>query len=254
MALETQLKEALVKQRADELYQKFSFEPQYKIMIGEFVEELGNSMIESIATSMGDLKPDEKDEMLEEYRAKVLPQLRTQFDNPEQLRQIFTEQARNQYMISDELRAKMAPQFKEMKEDEDFDIDDEAMTNFERTYEKIFKYAEENDKILNKLSEIAKAEGLEKAIQKETIYEIIRERFPTPESFREYSLRTQENIKSLFQEMPGTLMADGEVGKFMGGMIGAIGSAMEKMMKVGEKLTADYLDRTIQEIYNPQTE
>lgn len=253
MALETQLREALVEQRADELYQQFSSEPQYKAMVTEFVDELGNSMIESIATSIGDVEPEEKKEMLTKYRADVLPQLRAQFDNPEQLRQIVTEQARSQYMTSDELRAKMAPQFKEIKEDEDFDIDNEAMTNVEKSYKKVFEYTKENDRILNRLSEIAKAEGLEKAIQKETRYEIIRERFPTPELFREYSLRAQENIKSLFQEMSSALMADGEAGKFIGGMFGAIGSAMEKMRKMGEKLTPDYLDKTIQEIYSLQT-
>ena len=252
--LETQLREALVAQRADELYQQFSSEPQYKVMVGEFVEELGNSMIESIATSIGDVEPDEKEEILVEYRAEVLPQLREQLDNPEQLRQIVTEQAINQYITSGELRAKMAPQFKEMKEDEDFDIDDESMANFERAYEKVFEYAQENDRILNRLSEVAEAEGLEKAIQKETRYGIIRERFPTPESFRDYSVKAQKNIKSLFQEMSSVLMADGEAGKFIGGMLGATGSAIEKMMEMGEKLIADYFDKTIQEIYNPQTE
>jgi len=201
MSLETQLRETLVEQRADELYQQFSSEPQYKAMVGEFVEELSSSMIESIATSLGDVEPDEKEEMLSKYRAEVLPQLRAQFDNPEQLRQIVTEQARNQYMTSDELRAKMGTQFSEMRKSDDFDIDESAMTNFKRAYEKVFEYAQENDRILNRLSEVAEAEGLEKATQKATRYAIIRERFPTAESFRDYSLRAQENVKSLFQEI-----------------------------------------------------
>jgi len=187
MTLETQLREALVQQRADELYQQFSSEPQYKTMVTEFVEELGNSMIESIATSMGDIEPDEKDEMLADYRAEVLLQLRAQFDNPEQLRQMVTEQARNQYMTSDELRAKLGPQIKSLREDEDMGIDDESMSNFERAYETVYGYAADNDRMLGRLSEIAEAKGLEKAISKETRYELIRERFPTPESFREYS-------------------------------------------------------------------
>ena len=255
MALETQLRESLVEQRAEELYQQFSSEPKYKAMVGEFVEELDSFMIGSIATSMGDdIGPDEKEEMLAEYRSEVLPQLSAQFDNPKQLRQMVTEQARNQYMTSGELRAKMSPQIKKMKEDEDFDIGDDAMTNFERAYEKVFEYAEENDRMINRLTEIAEAEGLEKATQKETRYEIIRERFPTPESFRDYSARFQENIKNLCQEMSRALMADGEAGQFIGGMLGVMGNAMEKMMRVGEKLTADYLDKTIQEIYSPQTE
>lgn len=249
MSLETQLREALVEQRADELYQQFSSEPQYKAMVGEFVEDLGNSMIESIATSLGDIEPEEKEEMLSGYRAEILPQIRAQFDNPEQLRQIVTEQARNQYMTSDELRAKMGTQLREIRESEDLDIDESAMTNFEKAYEKVFDYAQENDRILNRLSEVAEAEGLEKATQKETRYAIIRERFPTAESFRDYSARAQENVKTLFQEMSSALMADGEAGQIMGGMFGAMGSAMEKMMKVGEKLTTDYLDKTIQEIY-----
>lgn len=248
MSLETQLRDALVEQRADELYQQFLSEPRYKAMIGEFVEDLGNSMIESISTSFGDVEPDEKEEMLSEYREKVLPQLKAQFDNPEQLRQIVTEQAKNQYMTSNELRAKLDSNFKEMR-DEDLDIDESAMTNFERVYEKVFEYTQENDRILKRLSEVAETEGLEKATQKTTRYAIIKERFPTAESFRDYSTKAQEDVKNLFKEMSSALMADGEAGKVIGGMLGAIGSAMEKMMKVGEKLTADYLDKTVQEIY-----
>jgi hypothetical protein len=253
MSLETQLREALVEQRADEIYKQFTSKNQYKAMVGEFIEDLGNSIIESIAISLGDIEPDEKEKMLAKYRAEFLPKINAQFDNPEQLRQIFTEQARNQYMTSDELRAKMVIQVREIRESEDLGIDECAMTNFEKAYEKVyekvFDYAQVNDRILKRLSEIAEAEGLEKATQKETRYVIIREIFPTVDSFRNYSTRDYENVISLFQEMSNAFVAEGEAGQLMGGMFGAIGSVMVKLMEVGEKITADYLDKTIQEIY-----
>ncbi len=255
MTLETQLREALVQQRADEMYRLFSSEPQYKTMLVELAEEFGNSMIKSIETYIEeDIGEDEKKEMLASYQAEMLPQIRAQFDNPNLLRQIITEQARNQYMTSGELRAKSNTHFKEMRESEGFDIGEDAMANFERAHEKVFEYAQENDRMLNKLSEIAETEGLEKATQKETRYAIIRERFPTPESFRDYTTRNQKNIKNLFQEMSDALMADSKAGQYIGGMLNEMGNAIEKMMRVGEKLNTDYLDKIVQEIYGSQVD
>ncbi len=216
----------------------------------EYALDLGDSMVESMISSMGeDIEPDEKEEMLKDYREEVLPQIREQLDNPQQFRQMINDQAKKQYMTTEQLRAEIESHTAQLRGDEDVEIDEDALINFERAYEEVFEYTAENDRIVGRLVEIAERDGLEKAIQKETRHEVIRERFPTPESFREYSLKAQESIKSVFQGMSGALMADGEAGQIAGSMNGAMGGAIDKMLRINEKLQRDYVERTITEIY-----
>ena len=56
---------------------------------------------------------------------------------------------------------------------------------------------------VEKLTEIAKKKGIEKALKDEIIYKVTREIFPTEEDFRKYTERYKKYIKGLFENMGG---------------------------------------------------
>lgn len=253
-SLESQVREALVERTAGELYQQFSTDLVYKAMVTElvheFVEDLGSSMIESISSSLGDeMEDEERKEMLQEYRAEVMPKVRAQFDNPEQVRQMAYQQAQNQYKSLRQLRAELKPQFKQLRE-EDLEIDETALQGFEKSFEGLFQYVRNNDKIVRRLTEIAENEGLEVASKKETGYRVIREMFPTADDYRAYATKGLESMRKFFQQARGSLMADGEAGQIIGSMVGATGKAIEKLMQRSERVQSNYLEKKIKEIYD----
>ena len=63
-SLELQVRGDLIQQRTDELVKYASESPNCRTMVTEIVETIGDSMIESIASSIGDVDEEEKKEML----------------------------------------------------------------------------------------------------------------------------------------------------------------------------------------------
>lgn len=253
-SLESQVREALVQKRTDELVKYASESPNYRTMVTEIVEALGDSMIELIVSSLGDIDEEKEKEMITDYRAEVLPQIRAQMDNPQQTRQIMEEQARNQYLSYRQLKTKIGSavgQLRTINEDADKDeaIDETALKGFEKSFEGMFQYARTNDKIVRRLTRIAEQEGLDVATQKETGYRVIRELFPTPNDYRAYASRGLENMRKFFQQAQSSLTADGMTGQLVGSMMGAMGKVMEKALEIGKRVEGDYLEKTIKEIY-----
>lgn len=253
-SLESQVRKVLIQQRTDELVRNATENPNYREMVTEMVETTGDLMIESVASSLGNVGEEEKKEMLAEYRAEVLPQIRTQMDNPQQLRQLMGEQAKNQYLSSRQFKTKIGSQIKKLrifneKAEEDEAIDETALRDFEKSFEGIFQYVMINDKIIRKLTTIAEQEGLDVATQKDTRYRVTRELFPTPDAYRAYATRGLEDTRKVFQQAQSSLMADGMGGQLMGSIIGAIGKVMEKALEIGGRVEGDCLEKTIKEIY-----
>lgn len=147
-------------------------------------------MIDSMASTFGDFDDEEKAEMRQEYRKEVLPQIETQLNNPEQLRQTMYKEARNQYMSVRQLKAKLRPPFAKLREDDE--IGEDVIAGYEKAYDGLFEFFRINDRIVRRLAKVAETEGIDKAIQEETRYAIIREMFPTS---KEYSAFLQKNRK-----------------------------------------------------------
>lgn len=245
--LETQVRKALIEQRADELVRYASENPEYKSMTTELVKTMMDSVIGSRASVFGDIDEEEMAEMRQEYQKEVLPQIEAQFDNPDQLRQTMYEQARNQYMSVRQLKAKLRPHFADLREDDE--IGEDVVAGYEGTYEGLFEFVRTNDKIVRKLAKVAETEGVDKATQKETRYDIIREMFPTPKEYRAFTQRGMEAVRNFYQQAQSALMADGEMGQDLGGMFGAMRKVIEKAREMAQKIQGNYLEKTIQEIY-----
>lgn len=240
-SLESQVRGALVQQRTDELVRYAVENPNYRTMITELVETLG------------DVDEEEEKEMLKDYKAEVLLQLRAQMDNPQQLRQRMEEQAKNQYLSYRQLKAEIGFAVGQLRTDngdaEDEAIDETALKGFEKSFDGMFQYVRTSDKIIRRLATIAEQEGLDVATQKDTRYRVTRELFPTPEDYRAYATKGLEEMRKFFQQAQSSLTADGMTGQLIGGVIGAIGKMMEKALEISRRVEGDYLERTIKEIY-----
>lgn len=250
VGLEKRLRESLIEQRADELFNQFSSEPQYKEMVCELVKE----SIKDFLTSFGDI--DATDEILANHLVDLETKMKSQYDDPKQLRSMLIEQARKDYMTFDEFKLGMISKIEGLenmvgaeKGIKDFKLSDVVTNNLEKFYGKLSEYVQENERIIDRLTEIAGKEGLEKAIQKETRYEIIREKFTTSESFREYFLKARENKKYIFTELSNAFIEGSEIEQIIGEMIKSSFKSIEKMTEIQYKLGTDYFNKTIQEIY-----
>lgn len=247
IGLETQVREALIDQRANELVRCISEYPEYKSRVTELVETMADSIIGSMASAFGDIDEKEMTKMKQEYRKEVLPQIQAQFDNPEQLRKIMYEQARKQYISVKQLKAILRPHFADMREDGE--IGEKVIADYEKSYEGLFEFIKTNDRIVRRLAKVAKKDGIDKATQKETRNSVIKKMFPTPDEYRTFAQGGMEAIKSFYQQAQSALTADGEMGQALGGIFGAMGQLMEKAQEMNQKIQGNYLEETIQEIY-----
>ncbi len=248
--LESQVREILIQQKTDELVKYATEDPNYKTMVTEIAEAFGNYIIESIASSLGENNEEERTKIFEEYKAEVLPKIRTQLDNPQQLRSSMEEQARNYYLSYNQFKSKIRSQVKELKEDREIDIDENSLGEYENSFEWILQYVKNNDKIVRRLAKIAGEKGLETATKKETIYGVIREFFPTSDDFRTYVLRGVDDVINFFRDTQKALMSDGEAGQIIGGVFGAMGKAVEKTIETQKRINLNYIENSIKEIYS----
>ncbi len=244
--LETKVREALIKQEAEELFRFAYKNPILKAIVGELGEAMMESRVYLMASGFGNVE-EEKARLRKEYKKEVLPRIQAQFDNPEFLRKKAYENAREQYLSVGQLKAKLIHLFGEMRKDGK--ISSDVVANFGKVYEDLFEFTKMNDSIVRRLSEVAEKEGLDKAAQKETKYAVIREMFPTADKYRKFVQRRRDAMMDYFRRAQSVLMTDGEAGKFMGEMLGATGKMMEKNQEMVQKIHESYLERTISEIY-----
>lgn len=247
LSLETQVREALIEQRVNESVRVASEIPGYTTMVMEMVEEVGEAMFNSIGPLFSDADKEGIEKMRREYRENGLPQIRAQFEDPEQLRKQMYEQARNEYMSHRQFKAILRPHFAELKKDGE--VGTEVVEKYAQAYEGFSTFLRTNDKIVRGLTKIAEKEGVDKAVDKETRYTLIRKMFPRAESYRDFTARRVEASKQFFQQAQSALSQGGETEQMMVGMLGAISPVFEKATKLVERVQGNYLEKTIKEIY-----
>lgn len=246
-ALERKVREALIEKTAQETYELYTNDPEYANMLAELAVSFGEDLIKSIKKYTKDFDDGEMQELLGECEDKLMSQLGDYLKDPEKLRGVVYEQAKNQYLTSNELRGMLREHFKALRQDED--MTKEIMDKYEQSFEKLLKYTDVNEEIIRKLAGIAEEQGLEKAVQKETRYEIIREMFPTPEDYHNYRIDSMKEIIQWTQEVQSLMLQDGEVGGMLAGSFEAMGRFIQTSMDHVEKLYGGIVDKDIKEIY-----
>ncbi len=245
-SLEAQVRAVLIEQKTDELIRFTSEYPQYKSIVTKFAGSIMDSIVDSATSFLGDANKEEIEEIRQESRKEFLSQVQAKFDNPEQLRQMMYEQARNQYMSTEQVKSRLSYYLTNMKQTEKLS---KVINNLEKTCEGLFEFIKTNDSIVEKLVRIAEREGVDKATQKETRYAVVKKMFPTSKEYRAFLKKGEEIAMDLIQQSQNALMADAKAGQHLSGVVGTIGKEVRKLRESFHKVYGTYLDKTVQDIY-----
>jgi len=246
-SLEEQIREVLIKERTDELVKTAEENPEFKEMTIELMETMMVSFIESSTSSFKDYNQEEKEELKQKYRKVILPQIQAEINNPKKLREALHNQAKNQYKPIKQLKEELKNHVSYLRESKE--MNEEIIKNYEISHNDLFKFLNINDDFVKKLTKVAKNEGIDKATKKDTMNSVLKEIFPTPEKYRIFAQKSYEVVENQLQQAQNSLMADGEFGKAIGGLYGAMGEAVKKAKEMQQRVQGKYLEKKIQEIY-----
>lgn len=242
VGLESKVRKSLIEQETDELIKIVSGNQKYKSVMSE----LGESLVDTIVNLMPDMDEKEKKEMIEEGK-DVLSEIEAQLNNPEQLRKMMYQQAQIRYMSTRQLKAKLKIHLVKIRQYKE--INSQVASQYEKAHEPLFKVTQTQDRLVRKLAKIAEREGIEKAIQKETKYAVIREMFPSREEYKAYRGMVLQAMNTFFNQAQNALIADGEVGQSAARMYRGMGKLVERAIELTDKIYGDYSEKTIKEIY-----
>jgi len=249
LTLETQVRNALVEEQAQELLQQFqspeSIE-RIKNLTQRAINELVNSII-SAAESSEPLEEEEKEEMRKELTESIAPKAYESCCSPKELRKLAYLSARSCYRSTKQIRRLLKKHFASLKADGE--IEQGILEDVEEGYEDLFKYGKIKDKMVKELAEIAREEGIEVATQKQTRYAIIRKMFPKPEQYREVLQGAMRGIQDCFKNGQERMMCDGAAGRIIAGMYGEGERLIREATETTGTSEENYLEKTIREIY-----
>ena len=232
--LETIVRNSLIEQRAEELVKYFSETPKLKLGVIKLVKSLVDSMTQTL---------DLDDEEMTEIRAGIESQIKAQFNNPEQLREALYEGARNSYLSVRQAKTKLGSLFERLKEDGQ--VSESVVSDCRKAYSDCLKFGKINGTMVRRLVKIAETDGVDKAMQTETRYSVIREMFPTSRAYKLFVQGGNEAINKFIQQVQDALMTGGEDAKGLGQIFGVVKKSQRDFLSLG----ADYLKREIKKIY-----
>lgn len=239
--LETQVRNALIEQRTDELVE-CTKDPRYKAAMEDTVQMILDSLMPALQK---EVKMDEQEAA--EFRAdmgkEILPQLNAMLNNPEQLRQRMYETAKKEYMPAKSFKARLDKQCRKLG------LPKEPEEQYRRSHEPAINSARKKDRLVARLAKIAKQEGLDKALQRETQYALVRELYPTPQDYRASAEQAGQAALVFTQQVQAPLMADGTYGRRLGMAFGATNAIVKNLMDKHRELRDIYLERKIKDIY-----
>jgi hypothetical protein len=112
---------------------------------------------------------------------------------------ILEEMSKSYMENCDERKKELKEKLNYLKETGCFDTTELEFltTELESLINKIDKYNKPYDRIVESLSEIAREKSVDEAVRDETIYDAIREQFPTEQSYREHLKLGREIVKQI---------------------------------------------------------
>ena len=239
--LEEKLRTALVEKKIKEFHDVTLSDNRYRTLMNDFLDEWVGSMTDSLSRR-DDLTQGEKERRKTYYHVVFLPQMKEQLLEPESLRQTAINAAEFCYITPDRLMMKLKPIIEDMKS---YKID-EGVSSLEETFAMSAECFIPNQLILNRLVEIARKDGLNKALKVETEYEVVRELFPTPEDYIIHEQKVQRIARDIF--IKNLEFAKGKVSE-ENFPTEFVESLKEVFGDVGEKLHTYLASKTVQAIY-----
>lgn len=239
--LETQVRKALIEQETDELVKSAS-ENLFRNTFNHIVDELIEEITQIIRTRV---QGAEGEEMLSEYKQLILSEVKEPLEDPETLREIMNANVQNRYIpyrlaqYGFEQNARLLIEYEQAS--------NEDVERFTRMYTSLLEIIRINDRLIRELTKIAKKEGVNKAVSKETQYAAIKKMFPTAESYRQFITRRTEVHKKHTKQVIITVAAirGEELLKVMADKISQCSDKYQELIQL------HHLESKIKEIYGP---
>jgi hypothetical protein len=223
--LEQQIRNALIEERRDSLYEKFSTD-DYKRKIGGAMYKVFDVIMGRFQELSGE---DEPIGDMEKGMMKVMMQVQlSQMLNDESLKQMAYDFAKTTYMTKDEVIQNIEFMYSKLESMPGTNL--EALKKFKELNTQHLCSSDGNDYYVSKLVEIAEKKGVEHALRKETKYEIIRVKYPTAKEYIKSCLSNiSRNMESLDDVVP-VMQMDGEAGRLVAILVQ---SAKESALEMG---------------------
>jgi CheY-like chemotaxis protein len=248
--LESQVRQALIDERAEGLYQMYSSSDKPKETLEDISRELVDSVVEGYKRHERESNDPLDEEDIEDFRRECEESFQAQVSqmlDPDQLRETARQQAEREYMPEEGYRAEIQAQIEEAKKDGE--VDDNALAKYAESHEILFGLVRNRERMVKRLVEIAEKKGLEKATQKETRYAVIRELFPTREDYKAFQESITEKLEKFYLQAGDALMQDGEMGKLAGRIMSNMATVMPKIREKFKDMETEFLEKELDAIY-----
>ncbi len=261
--LEQKIKDELIRQRADEIYQDMQ-DPKYleevrnaSVESAKKTSELVFSLIDGLFGLMGKAEDDEYmppdiKEKLDSLKSRVsekkdgvdFAKQAEEFSRPENMKKYAQEQAKAQYMTREDLDLLIKEQDDKLKE-----LGPDVAEEFKDVDKVIYALTAGNDEFIKRLSEYAGAKGFEEALKKETQYSILRFMYPTADDYIANQLKSIDVMKSFISKASDMVVGDDELSPMFSSLIGDLESGIDKINQAKEKILVDRIYKDIEKIY-----
>ncbi|MBI4919301.1 hypothetical protein HY837_05180 [archaeon] len=248
-----QLKEGLITQAVQEGVEKLK-DPQYRKVIFTVLGNMADTALGGVVDAIQQEEPLGEDELQDihkemgDVRRQACRELRSKLYSQEALETMVRQGAENSYKSYGEQFAEFETAIYQMG------FSEEGTAGIMNAIHDLKQYKNPNQVVFEKLLEVAKTQGLDKALQKETRYQAIRELYPTRDVYLARNNETTEKVVKFvasIKEAASGLDSEGDL--FMKTMIETVFvKTIEGAVKAAEELSKPILEQQLNEIYGPQ--
>lgn len=237
-SLERKIRKALIEQRTEQLVEQVSQNEEYKQKVQTIAEIMMNTMLGFIDSS----KNEESAEYMQKYQQDLQEQIKEQTENPRKLKELLKQQAVIEHYSYRQLKLNAKDYLSSVLTE---DVNERFMKDSESKFQEIEQYTKKNDEIIQKLVEIAKTEGLQKATKIETKYEIIKQIFPNKEDYKEFLEKGTTFARNLLQQSQQSLKQYGVAEHFLNNAI----DAAQRIIELNKEIYDARIYSTLNNIY-----
>ncbi|MDD5182044.1 MAG: hypothetical protein PHC66_02625 [Candidatus Nanoarchaeia archaeon] len=249
--LEEIVRSKLIEQRTEILVKFVSKDDTYKQKVTEAVKEYVDIIFDNLVeVGLEDLDKDEKKEMKQElnkhrneFRKEHLKELEKRL-SPRNLKQSMYDIAKKDYSSLNETKEKLDGVYAVLQECE---TEKSVIQQYKAAAKSILKNNKQKDLFIKELTNmIEKDEKLDKVLELNTQYEVIRKMYPTADAYRTSQIYARKQINDYFEKL-GKIESANKQGNSP--TLEAQYKFLQKLMKIDEKMHLAYLEKQIKEIY-----
>ena len=232
--LKEQVIDALIQKDALE-YLEMLQNPEYLEKLKQMFQEMSASAVEILDDGITD--EDEKEELTN----LIYKDMAGPFCDPNQLEQIASQAVIENYKTNDDL----VKEYDHMFKNKDFEqrVGQEGIKKLKEAFqiliEKSIPFSDFKEKVIEKTLKIAKKEGLEKAVNKESQNKIIQELLPNSEKYIEFFMSSFKISKEFLSNFQDIISKGEEADQIHAALMNAMQNSLQKISHDFTKARAD---------------